>query len=75
MCIRDSVGSEMCIRDRTMAEATTMFEVFDKIVAKMDADAAKIAELEAELLDRRTVELGGLMSDISEDHWAAGWLW
>ena len=59
---------------KTMAEATTMFEVFDKIVAKMDADAAKIAELEAELLDRRTVELGQLMSDISEDHWAAGWM-
>jgi hypothetical protein len=34
---------------KTMAEATTMFEVFDKIVAKMDADAAKIAELEARL--------------------------
>ena len=34
---------------KTMAEATTMFEVFDKIVAKMDADAAKIAELEAKL--------------------------
>lgn len=32
---------------KTMAEATTMFEVFDKIVGKMDADAAKIAELEA----------------------------
>ena len=51
------------------------------LVARLRTDTAqivdqkaKIAELEAELLDRRTVELGQLMSDISEDHWAAGWM-
>lgn len=34
----------------------------------------RIAELEAELLERRKSELACLMSDISEDHWAAGWM-
>lgn len=31
---------------KTMAEATTTFDVFDAIVGRMEADAAKIAELE-----------------------------
>ena len=59
---------------KAMADAKTTFDVFDAIAGRMEADAAKIAELEAELLERRTIELGSLMSDISEDHWAAGWM-
>ena len=32
---------------KAMADAKTTFDVFDAIVGRMDADAAKIAELEA----------------------------
>lgn len=34
---------------KALSDATTTFEFFDALIAKMDADAAKIAELEARL--------------------------
>lgn len=59
---------------KALSDAKTTFDFFDAIVGRMEADAAKIAGLEAELLDRRKGELAYLMSEISEDHWAAGWM-
>lgn len=37
---------------KAMADAKTTFDVFDAIVGRMEADAAKIAELEAKCAER-----------------------